>query len=327
MLACPGELRLVRGMVDNSPRTLATYTLAGALVLLAGALVYFAVSLRQVAHDLPPVVEGLQEVAAEVPPILERVDVILEETVPAIMTEVAEVRGQLDQLQARLPDVLAEVATLRESTVPSVLTEMENIRASIPPILDRVAKVQEQIPSILDEVEAVRGEIPGLVDQVDGIREQIPAILAEVEAIRLAVPEYLDEANILTDKVRAAGKEAGEGAVQGLFTGILRAPVNLVAGLRFTSIAGQELTDQGRLLFQRAVAELLADPHRGASTSWNTVKGGVELRLTVEQIRGESPQRVVELTLTATRGRRVVDEIPLIARENESGVWDTQRAP
>lgn len=312
-------------MASESTRTTATYILAAALALLAGALVYFAVSLKQVVNALPPVVEGLQDVSGEIPPVLERVDLILETTVPSIMAEVAGIREQVEGLQAQLPDVLDEVAALREGTVPDVLAEVELIRTTIPSILERVASIQQQLPSILAEVEAVRGEVPGIVAQVEGIQTQIPAILAEVEAVRIAIPEYMEDADALTEKVRQAGKEASEGAVQGFFSGIIKAPVNMVSGLGSTMIAGQEFSEEGRAVFEDKLSQILADPRKGASLKWRNHKDTLDLELEVTRVRGKTGERVVSLSLHALKGNRKADEVKIVSREQADGSWDTAR--
>ena len=312
-------------MATESKRTLATYVLATALALLAGALVYFAVTLKQVVNALPPVVAGLQDVSGEIPPILERVDLILATTVPSLLAEVTGIREQVEGLQAKLPDVLTEVAAIREGTVPDVLAEVERIRSSIPPILERVASIQEQLPSILAEVEAVRGEVPSIVAQVEGIQTQIPDILAEVEAVRLAIPEYLEDANDLTEKVRTAGREASEGAVQGLFSGIIKAPVNMVSGFGSNFIAGQEFTEEGQKLFQDELGKLLIDPKKGASARWRNAKDTMDLELAITRVRGKPGERVVSSLLTAYHSNRKADEVKITSRENADGTWDTAR--
>jgi uncharacterized protein YoxC len=312
-------------MTSESKRTTATYVLAGSLGLLAVALIYFAVSLKQVVNALPPVVAGLQDVSGEIPPILERVDVIVETTVPALMVEVASIREQVSGIQELLPSVLAEVAAIREGTVPAVLTEVENIRTTIPPILERVASIQEQLPSILAEVEAVRGEVPGIVEQVEGIQTQIPSILAEVEAVRIAIPDYIEDANALAAEIRTAGKEAAEGAAQGFFTGILKAPVNMVSGLGNNLLGDMEVTDEMRKAFEDGVARLLADPTEGAVVEWSDAKSGVRSELEITRLRGREGKRTARFENRSFRGNRTFDPVQFEATEKADGTWDTKR--
>lgn len=324
-LAWQGTLALFRDMAESSPRTIATYVLAGALAALAGALVYFSITLKQVANALPPVVEGVQGVAEEIPPLLERVDVIVETTVPSLLEEVAAIRAQVEGIQEQLPAVLEEVAAIREGTVPEVLAEVENVRASIPPILERVASIQEQLPSILEEVEAVRGEIPGIVEQVEGIQTQIPAILAEVEAVRIAIPDYIEDANELAAEIRTAGKEAAEGAAQGFFTGILKAPVNVVSGLGNNVFGGVEVTDEMKEAFKEAMSAALAAPAEGKIVEWDEPKSGVRGELEITRLRGREGKRTVRVESRSYRGNRTFDPVEFEATEKADGTWDTKR--
>ena len=178
---------------------------------------------------------------------------------PKIVEEVANIRIQVESIQADLPIILAEAAAYRE-TIPSIVGEIGNARAAIPPMLERIESIQTQIPDILNEIEAVRGEVPAIVEQIESIQAQIPAILAEVESVRVAIPDYIDDAIALFGQVRTAGKEAAEGAAQGFFMGILKAPVKMVSGLGYNMFGGVRITDEVRQTFKDAIARLLANP-------------------------------------------------------------------
>lgn len=311
-------------MADTSSRSIATYVLAAALFALAGAMVYFSITLKAVSDALPPVVEGIEGVVAELDPTLDRVDIVLEETVPTLLEEIAAVRAQIEDVQQEIPVILAEAAAYREM-IPSVLAEIEQVRGTIPDILQRVDNIQAQLPDVLAEVEAVRGEVPGIVEQVEGIQTQIPAILAEIEAVRTSIPGYLAEANALVEKARAAGKEASEGAVTGFMTGIIKAPVSLVTGIGGKSIGGVEISDTDRAQIRTQVQGLLANPKAGATAQWKNSSKNLSITLTVVEIRGEEGSREIPVKLEAFRRRREVEEFFIVAEEQPDGSWESQR--
>lgn len=308
-------------MPDGPSRSTVFYVLASSVLILAVALFYFALTLKKVSDGLPPVVAGLQEVSGDISPILERVDEVTE-MLPSVLEEVANIRLEVEQVRESIPALLAEAAAYRE-TIPSVLAEIEEVRGTIPPILERVESIQAQIPVILAEVEAVRGEVPAIIEQVEAVQIQIPAILAEVEAVRIAVPEYIDEAIMLTDGIRTAGKEAAEGAAQGFFTGIIKAPVNMVSGLGSNVFGSVQVSQKVRVQFRDKISELLGTPEMGEMLSWKDSETGYVFEVEITRLRGSPGSRAVTIEARAVDGKQVVESATLKANEKSSGAWDT----
>jgi|TARA_B110000438_G_C15808280_1_gene648439 archaellum component FlaC len=278
-------------------------------------------TLKKVGDGLPPVVEGIQAVSGEISPVLERVDVITE-ILPSVVQEVANIRVEMEKIRESLPVLLTEAA-YREA-IPSVVSEVENIREMIPPILERVESIQAQIPDILAEVEAVRGEVPAIVEQVEGIQTQIPAILAEVEAVRIAIPDYIEDANELTDDIRIAGKEAAEGAAQGFFTGIIKAPVNMVSGIGSNVFGRVQITDEIRAQFRDGLAQLLATPERGEIVSWEDAGSELRFEVAITRLNGDLGNRTARIEARAFSGEKELESAQLEAKETSDGSWDTE---
>jgi len=126
------------------------------------------------------------------------------------------------------------------------MAQVEAINRQVDPILQRVDetvavvdKTQQQIPQI---VAATDNAIVALNQTRKEVVPLVPKTLEEIRLTREAVNPTLDRVEDLVDdaflkaqqtieSAESAGKQASEGAVKGLFTGLIKLPFQLVGTL------------------------------------------------------------------------------------------------
>ncbi len=222
----------------------ASYLLSLAMFSLAAALTYFTYEISVISRQVPGIMLMIENTSEKIEPLVDEVSEIV----------------------VLLPSILDEVEATRQ-LVPPILEEFEESRKQIPSILQEVARTREQIPLILDESAAIRQQLPAVlastdnasaavVDvaaQIEAITPLVPDVLQEVKDTRESIPPLMDRADMLIDKARVAGKEASQGAVTGLFKGILMAPFALVGdvGRRMTGMSESEAKELSHEDFQQ----------------------------------------------------------------------------
>ncbi len=293
----------------NKGRSIAFYVLSGAVFSLAVAIVYFSVTLSRVADGLPEIVEGIQKTQKGLEPIVVEVREI-KELIPSIVEEI-------DLVRREIPSVVAEVGEVRKQ-IPPVLDVARQYREAIPSILDESALLRAQLPSILEQVDGIKQQIPPIVEEVGQVRETIPSILAEIEAVREAVPGYLNQAESITGDIQDTVQKAGESAVQGVFTGIVKAPVNIVSNLGSNVLSSAQFDDRDRELVIGATDELLNSGTVGETSNWKNSKTGTRGKITIlardedcATLRFEGYKRL----------KKIVDNEAVLCRQ-ENGDWN-----
>lgn len=291
------------------------------LFAMAAAIAYFTYELSAVSRQIPDILERIDSTTENIEPVLVEVGNILD-LVPPILKEVEETR----------------------KLIPPILKEVEQTRKMIPPILDEIEQTRKQIPAVLKESEAIRGELPavlasadkasgavaGVSKQVEATRPLVTDVLQEVATTRESIPPMMDRADVLIEKARVAGKEASEGAVTGLFTGIIRAPFALVEGAG-NSIAG--LTEEEAKVFdkkdltlvQQASLLLLNNGSKNDQQKWANDKtenhGTVKLkRIYTEGEYSEIDCRTLHITLYTKD--KLIKEGARSFCKNDKGEWD-----
>ena len=102
-------------------------------------------------------------------------------------------------------------------------------------------------------------------------REILPEVLLEISKTREQLPEILEQAEVLISPARNAGKEAAEGSVTGVFSGLFKAPVSMVSSLRpDESIVENNLTDEEKQTIENALVRAVES---GKKESWRTKHG------------------------------------------------------
>ena len=311
----------------------------------AAAIFYFGFQLARVVDSLPEIDRSLARFTEQVPPVLEA----LEQT----RREVAEVR-------ALVPPVLAESAALR-GEVPAILAETERVRLGLAPLVAEMAEVRRQIPPLLQRVDAtvaavdrIERRIPAILKtadrSIDAIDESltrievlVPGIEAEVRATREMIDPTLDRVDaMIVDAHRRAretiaeaqgiGREASEGAVTGLVTGVLKLPFQLLGTLA-SPIVGNIGPDVARQL-TAADIELLGEAGKRASEAgpgqtqyWRNPDSGTAGSITLLRRFERDGSSCVEARITIeTTRKRIANKVEIYC-QNEDGKWVPQPLP
>lgn len=125
-----------------------------------------------------------------------------------------------------------------------------------------------EIPEILEVARATE-------EEAAVYREVIAEVLKEIEAVRLAIPEYIIQAGDLTSSMEKAGQKASEGAVSGLFTGIIKAPISLLSGVGRTVLGNQSLSASDRAIIGKAIRKIVIEGTEGESVDWANPNSGL----------------------------------------------------
>jgi surface antigen/archaellum component FlaC len=235
----------------NTAHLVASYLSAFSMLALAGALVYFTIELVYIARQIPDILQTVEQTSEKIGPVI---------------TEVGEIKD----------------------LVPPILHEIEETRKLVRPVLDEYAKTNQQIPRILDEVEATRKTLPDVLKtvnnassavvtlskEVEATRPLIPEVLTQVEKTREFIPPMLDRADQLVANARTAGKEASQGAVTGVFSGILLAPFAFVGDVGKSLVGASDkdadkLSKEDYAQVESASRELLELGKKGDVKNWN----------------------------------------------------------
>ncbi len=284
-----------------TPKTAATYLLSIGLLSLAGALIYFTYAFSKFAVSLPDLITEIQTTQDKFDPIVKEVS----------------------DIKMLIPSIVDEAELIRQE-IPPIVKEIGEIRKQLPSIVEEAGRYREQIPAILQQVEEIQKQIPPIVEELKNVRETIPGILAEVEAVRAAIPGYLDQAEGIASDIEGAGQKAGEGAVQGVFTGIIKAPVSIVSSFGDNVFNSQHLNAADRALMRQAGGELLGEGKgkKGDEIDWKNPDSGVKGTLSIVSIVKRSGQDYMELNVKATkRFKKIVDDTLTLTRK-EDGTWE-----
>lgn len=313
-----------------SKKEISTYVLAGGFFALALAISYFAFVLVEVKNALPEIVDGIKEAEDKFQPILDEVAEI-RMLVPGIVNEVEQVRltippivKEVENIRGEIPVILAEVGEIRKQ-IPEITKDVEAIVAQIPPILKEVEALRTQtIPPILEEVAALRTQtIPPILDEVAAIRTTtIPPILDQVESIHGDIPGYFDRADRIVAEAKTAGQEASEGAVKGVFTGIIKAPMSLVSGLGGAMGGKIEATPEDTEIALQAAAIVFQSDKKGTSQSFENPETDLSGTITLRSIRKVDGRTHKTVRLVASKKGKKLAEVDIEAAAREDGTWE-----
>ncbi|WP_210395188.1 hypothetical protein [Motiliproteus sediminis] len=296
-------------------RTTSSYAIALSIAYLATVLLFWRSELQrldrldqqvgQVTGEmakwrelLPSIINEIELSRAEIPPILEE-SAALRETLPGLLAEVAAVRA------------LAQ----------SAIAEATEIRAALPEVLAEVSAVRETLPTITRESESWRQTVPLITTEVAAVRELTPQILEEIDATREALPDLMDRAEDLIAEAKVAGRKASEGAVTGVFTGLVTAPFSIMRGLSSSLFGTSELSADDMELLRQSGHKVVNAPAVGAQDSWRNrktdVRGKSEL-LSIE-MTDDTECRIVRFE-ASKKGRSLFDKRLPICRSGD-GDW------
>ncbi len=328
-------------------------TLASRL-LLAGAIFYLGYQLARMIDSAPQLEQTVTLVTEQVPATLDTIDQARAE-VTEIRSLVPEMLAELAAVRQSIPPIVDEVARVRE-TIPPILDEVSRVRESLPPLLDEAAKTRAQIPVILESIDnttavidQTQQQIPELlatgnrlassVDHTTGqLQTLTPQVLEEVRLTRDKIDPTLDRVELLVDDAfgkaqdtltaaDSAGRDASEGAVTGLFTGLLKLPFNLLGTIAspIVETLDSDIRDQ---LTQRDI-ELMAEAGKRLGESkalntpeyWSNAESGNRGSISVNRQFERDGAQCVDARITFNLAdRSTSDELATFCRDAD-GNW------
>ncbi|TQV75552.1 hypothetical protein FLL45_11595 [Aliikangiella marina] len=214
----------------------ALYLLSLSLLALAGAITYFAASLRDINSSLPQIIDTVEKVNQNIAPLV---------------AEAADIKKQ----------------------IPAILKESEQIRVSINETIKEAEKLNSQLPVALTESKNWRILVPIIVKEAELARETLNSGIQEINLVRQEIPVSITRVESLITESRNIGKETSEGAVAGVFSGALRAPFELIAGIGnsvFSIFKSEEiiLDNSDKEMILETVQALINASEFGKTTAW-----------------------------------------------------------
>ena len=302
-------------------RLLASLLLPLSLFSMAAALAYFTYELSTVSRQIPDILERIDSTSENIEPVLDEVGNILD-LVPPILKEIEETRKLI-------PPILEEVEQTRKMILP-ILSEVEQTRKQIPAVLKESEAIRGELPAVLASADKASGAVAGVSKQVEATRPLVTDVLQEVATTREAIPPMMDRADVLIEKARVAGQQASEGAVTGLFTGIIRAPFSMVAsaGRSISGLTEEEakiFNDKDLSLVQQTSLYLLNNGSKGDKREWENTETGNHGTVQLLRIYSEGEYSDIDcrsLKIALYKQDEFVKEGQRSFCKNEKGEWD-----
>jgi len=290
----------------NKPHLVAIYLSAFSMLALAAALVYFTIELVGVARQIPDILQTVANTSDKIAPVI---------------TEVGEIRGLV-------PPILKEIEATRKLAEPAI-AEYAKTNQQIPRILDEVAATRKALPAALKSADKASAAVVAMSKEVKAVRPLIPEVLSEVEKTRESIPAMMDRADQLVANARAAGKEASQGAVSGVFSGILMAPFVFVGDVG-KSLVGISDDDADKLskedydLVEKASSELLEVGKKGDIKNWENKQNSSSGTVTLVDItvNDEDDTECRELHLFIKHKGDTIQDKNTTLCKGADGKWD-----
>ncbi len=274
------------------------YFLATGLLSMAVAIIYFSYSIIYTIDHAPEILASIDKTSIHVERALDEIEKVSDQIPPII--------EQVDAIQKQLPRILDEIEADR-LLVPEILKEVEQLRNQLPVIVGEVAAVRKQVPIIINEMEAYR--------------LALPEVLAEVKAVRESLPPLLGRTEKLVEEAKGIGQKASEGAVKGVFTGIVKAPFSWMGSLgkNLFPKSGLAESDYAKV---REITELALSAEIGSSHPWeNTQTGfsGEAIALSEYKREDKTCRKIRELIY---RKNRQLGNQDIEVCQNKDGGWE-----
>ena len=283
-------MQSIPGKNNDRTKIVASYFLSLSLFAIAGAIIYFTYVLTVISQHIPEVLLKIDTTTEKIEPILDEVAVITA-LVPSILEEVKQTRKMI-------PPILVEIQQTRK-IIPSLLREVEQTRNQIPAVLKESAAIRRKLPTILSSANKASAAVVGVTKQIEASRPLIAEVLQEVETTRESIPPMMDRADSLIDKARIAGKEASQGAITGIFSGIIMAPFSLLADAG-QGIVGLSAEDAKKFskkdfsLIEQAALRLLNTGSVNDEESWNNTESKRHGDIVLTKIYNEGEYSEIE---------------------------------
>jgi surface antigen len=290
----------------NKAHLAAIYLSAFSMLVLAAALVYFTIELGGVARQIPDILQTVDRTSDKIAPVI----------------------SEAGEIMDMVPPILKEIEATRKLAEPAI-AEYAKTNQQIPRILDEVAATRKALPAALKSADKASAAVVTMAKEVKAVRPLIPEVLSEVEKTRESIPGMMDRADQLVANARSAGKEASQGAVSGVFSGILMAPFVFVGdiGKSLVGVSGKnadKLSKDDYALVEQASRELLAQGKKGEVKNWenkqNNSSGTVTLVDITENLEDDVECRELHIYIEH-KGETIQDKKTTLCK-GADGKWD-----
>ena len=276
-------------------KVIANLSLSIGLLSLSGAIVYFTATAARTFDDLPGALRDLRETATIIEPVFEDV---------AKITDL-------------IPEILDETEAVR-LLVPGILGEFEATRVEYSQLMDRISA---DTALVVQEVELVREQVPPILKEVEAVRMLMPDVLNELAVTREALPPMLDRIELLIGEASGLGQQTSEGAVKGVFSGVIKAPFSIVStGFKMFS---KETSDRDLELVEKATRNVLAQDKLGYSKAWKNEQNQKTGRITLAVLEILDGRECRTLKGVIKNKSQVVDD-RLVTFCLEDGRWQVE---
>ncbi len=251
------------------------------LFCLALTGVYFTIELSKIREQIPLILQQVEKTSEQIAPVVSEV--------PQIRQLIEPIIEEVGKTRETIPSILEEVRATRKLVDP-VLKEVDLTRQSlnelIPSVVEEVAATRKELPNMLITVDKASAAVQSISEEVGKVRPLVPAVLEEVQKTRDAIPDTLDRTEKIVASAKDLGAEAGKGAVGGVITGIVSAPMNIVGGIfsgkRWAALKG--MTDKDIELAREKEAELFKANKTGIVLEWKNPESGYSGTVTLLKI-------------------------------------------
>lgn len=263
------------------------------LLCLAASIVFFTLQLMQFTKEIPKILAGVDHATQKIEQVVREAEQV-RALVPAISAEMTETRNQ----------------------VPLILYEVAEFRKQIPLILKQVQASNRSVANAMQESQRVRQQIPQVLQEFAKIRALVPVILTEIKNTREALPPMLSELDKITTNAQQLGQKTTEGALTGVFTGILKAPFEIVGGLGSaifgaTDVGATKLSDADLDYIKVNTYQLLAASKPNEKIHWlnpaSGNKGTILLKRFVKT--GREDCRILNYKITMTNQQHLNKDV------------------
>lgn len=220
---------------------------------------------------------------------------------------------QISAIDEDMSLVLKELNKAIEKTEP-ILKEAELYRIEISKLLNEAKEIRVLVPKVTSEVSQVRQSIPSILRETEEIRKLVPSILKEASAVRKSAPSLLDKANLIVINADKATQKAGEGAVAGIFTGIIKTPFKILKGVKQATLSpfnksSVSLEEYDRRLILTVVKNLYENDMIGVEKRWENPQNkhsGSVTYLGPRKIEGETLFEFVFKVKANTKAKKIM---------------------
>ena len=266
------------------------------IALLATSIFYFAYQVSRFIDVLPLVNNSVNNINEHVPLIVKEASLIRNQ-IPVILNEVKQIRELANKYHSEIPEVLLATNQVSAS-VNNVVELSEN---HMPNILKLANDLVVQTNKTTQTIENIVPQIPEVLARVDEVNANLPLVMSQSENL-------MGRAEVLVKEASLIGEKTSEGAVSGVFTGILKSPKVLLEGISspFRGKNNTNLTDSDKLVIATVLEKVWTNATLNKPFPWLNNKTGNKGTITLKNNVKSSAKTcyLAEFTTTLNKGNK-----------------------